>query len=817
MQPSLNLSFESLSTYWTAPESPTTPPLSRFTTAGPSFYTKDNRGTAINVAGNYFSGPEGRTVTYPPDHANYAPTEAMTQHFVGRDDELLEIHRAFSRSHEGNLTTRPSKDSNRPARLAIYGEAAIGKSQLALRYAEMTYAEREYTHVFYMSATSADDIRSGMERILRLVKPSDYVCPQSIETQEALRWLEDADPTIAWLIVIDHVALESVDLLQTHLPRRNTRGDLLFTTQSQRVAEALADKSVLKLGSLTRDNAIKLLLQKAGVEASAEVVQEATVIVERLDHLPVPIRQAGSYTKFLGGSLDSVNRLLQEDDLAPLSRWDTRLTGYEHSTFESVILKQCVKAARSHPHAGDLLKVLSFMPSRGVELSVISAGALSLLKGPQKKFLRSPPDPLHPLRALLTDRSSPLRLFIKFAASDVEILNAVRHLQQFWLMRLEKFPIGGSNPSLKDNLVHVLQVPALVQAILQGVPSHTGDDNAHFDMAVFIMVTACKDHPSFHSCFWGSRSAFSHLQTLNEQERQPSIDGSRALKHGMDCMLSTSAGYDMTLPCSVQKVMDETVRLKDISDVQPANVQGTPEITWWLLPDKLPLVKVSDEELSLLKKLWNDFANLKTGQLERNRFTPFLAKSRDSNPFEFRIYPEEYGINTILKACRQSSELGVNLQKLNQFLDTVNYSAIRQRKALYTQLYYEMVMASKPNNGPSFGKTLLIMAHQKLIVKRDALKTSCKDNDGKPNKEYGQPGALSILGGNGVSSPTIPASDATTQATGNALLFFYHLTPVVVSGTSVIGSIEILDDEVAQRTLVRRGAANGLDDWKCPI
>ena len=319
MQPSLNLSFDSLSTYWTAPESPTTPPLSCFTTAGPSFHTKNNRGTAINVAGDYVYSPEGPTVTYPPDHANYAPTEAMTRHFVGRDDELLEIRRAFNRSHESNLTARLSKDGNRPARLAIYGEAAIGKSQLALRYAETSYAEQGYTHVFYMSAASADDIRGGMERILRLVKPSDYVCPSNIETQEALRWLEDADPTIAWLIVIDHVALESVDLLQTHLPRRNIRGDLLFVTQSQRVAEALADDTILKLGSLTQDSAIKLLLQKAGVEESAEAVQEAIVIVERLDHLPVPIRQAGSYAKYLGGSLNSVGRLLQEDDLVPVS------------------------------------------------------------------------------------------------------------------------------------------------------------------------------------------------------------------------------------------------------------------------------------------------------------------------------------------------------------------------------------------------------------------------------------------------------------------------------------------------------------------
>ena len=178
-----------------------------------------------------------------------------------------------------------------------------------------------------------------------------------------------------------------------------------------------------------------------------------------------------------------------------MSRWDTRLTGYEHSTFESVILKQCIKAAQGNPHAGDLLKVLSFLPSCGIELSVLSAAALSLLKWSPKRFPRSPPqpDPLHPLRASLTDRSSPLHSFIKFAASLVPIHNAVRHLEQFWLIRSENLPIYASKES-KIKLVHVLRVPALVRAILQGVSGHTEGDNAHFDMAVFIIAAEREKH-----------------------------------------------------------------------------------------------------------------------------------------------------------------------------------------------------------------------------------------------------------------------------------------------------------------------------------
>ncbi|KAF7973687.1 hypothetical protein HWV62_14684 [Athelia sp. TMB] len=306
MPPDLKLSFDSLSTtYFTAPESPTTPPLTPLARFGASFHTNYTSGTTINVAGDYHPTPDGPPVTYPPQRANYAPAVAMTRHFVGRDHELRKIRQAFNSSREGN----------QPVRYALCGEAGIGKSQLALRYADDAYAQKRYSHVFYLSAANADAIREGLALILRRVWPSNYVCAEIMEAQEALRWLEDVDPAIAWLLIVDRAGLELVDLLQAHLPRHNQRGDILFATQSHRVAEALAGERVLSIGPLAWDDAIQLLLRKAGVDECNDSIEEARPIVQQLHCLPIPIRQAASYAKYSRPRLECLTRLLQAGNI----------------------------------------------------------------------------------------------------------------------------------------------------------------------------------------------------------------------------------------------------------------------------------------------------------------------------------------------------------------------------------------------------------------------------------------------------------------------------------------------------------------------
>jgi hypothetical protein len=63
----------------------------------------------------------------------------------------------------------------------------------------------------------------------------------------------------------------------------------------------------------------------------------------------------------------------------------------------------------------------------------------------------------------------------------------------------------------------------------------------------------------------------------------------------------------------------------------------------------------------------------------------------------------------------------LDLGKLNDVLSRIDYSSIRKRRELYSRLYYEAIISQVPGRGISFTDMLLLLAHYKLIVDRDAL------------------------------------------------------------------------------------------------
>lgn len=298
-------SLESLSTAYFTAESHSIPASleSPCGIAGSFFQTSHNNGgKVINVAGDYYFTTEGPPVTHPPSRANHAPTGAITRHFVGRTNELEQIYRAFN----------VPRTINRPVRYALSGTAGIGKTQLAFQYAERAYAQERYSHIFYISASSVHRIRKGLKYVLCSVQPSDYVCPKSLRTHEARRWLENEHLDIKWLLIVDSAVAQTVNYLRSHLPRTNLHGDVLIAAQSGAVTEALVDEGhgvVLEVGPLAVDDAVQLLFKRAGVKERHGQIEEARAIVEWLDLLPIAIHQAASFAKHFHSDLRCLARL----------------------------------------------------------------------------------------------------------------------------------------------------------------------------------------------------------------------------------------------------------------------------------------------------------------------------------------------------------------------------------------------------------------------------------------------------------------------------------------------------------------------------
>ncbi|KII90373.1 hypothetical protein PLICRDRAFT_173801 [Plicaturopsis crispa FD-325 SS-3] len=139
---------------------------------------------------------------------------------------------------------------------------------------------------------------------------------------------------------------------------------------------------------------------------------------------------------------------------------------------------------------------------------------------------------------------------------------------------------------------------------------------------------------------------------------------------------------------------------------------------------------ITREEMRAFKKVWAQFANQKTGYLERSRFVPFFGKL--SGVFEVRIYPVEAVIPNILAASRDAggesgyafkpaTVAGIDLKRLNKTLDGIDYASIRRRRSIYCRLYHEASISHQHGRGISFTDMLMMLAHHKLIVDREAL------------------------------------------------------------------------------------------------
>ncbi|KAH9939624.1 Ion transport protein-domain-containing protein [Epithele typhae] len=137
---------------------------------------------------------------------------------------------------------------------------------------------------------------------------------------------------------------------------------------------------------------------------------------------------------------------------------------------------------------------------------------------------------------------------------------------------------------------------------------------------------------------------------------------------------------------------------------------------------------ITREEMRAFKKVWAEFANPRTGYLERHNFVRFFG--RLSGIFEVKIYPTEHSIPRIMAMSRDphnrhspSEKIidGFDFNRTEAVLGGLDRPAMKRRKNLYNRLYHEARISHEPGKGISFTNMLLLLAHHKLIVDREAL------------------------------------------------------------------------------------------------
>ena len=89
-----------------------------------------------------------------------------------------------------------------------------------------------------------------------------------------------------------------------------------------------------------------------------------------------------------------------------------------------------------------------------------------------------------------------------------------------------------------------------------------------------------------------------------------------------------------------------------------------------------------------------------------------------------RLYPAENRVDALRQAASWDLSVkassarvveGLDLEALDDILDSIDYDEVKRRKRVFNRLYQEALLTEEPGRGISFTNMLLMLAHYKLI------------------------------------------------------------------------------------------------------
>ena len=182
----------------------------------------------------------------------------------------------------------------------------------------MAYDLRRYSTIFWVSSTTIEKLNQGFANILNLIGHADRDHPdQGTRLVAARRWLEESD-ALGWLLILDNINKDTVGFLREHLPRKNSKGNILFTTRTVFVAEALTNpteepRQSFELQGPCLKDAVNLLLKGSGASEMSSSVDRAEDVVKCLGCLPLAIAHAASFVKQSHKNMDELFELYKSD------------------------------------------------------------------------------------------------------------------------------------------------------------------------------------------------------------------------------------------------------------------------------------------------------------------------------------------------------------------------------------------------------------------------------------------------------------------------------------------------------------------------
>jgi tetratricopeptide (TPR) repeat protein len=220
--------------------------------------------------------------------------DLLSKNFAGREGVLNAIS-----------CTLPMKPHTRILRAALWGIPGVGKSQIALCFAEQRWDQ--YTHIFYVHATSSATIIADYRKIalrLKLQRPEDDQDharePQVVELVKT--WLSEHSK---WFMIFDN-ALEPA-IVCGYTPVEGS-GHILFTTRSQISAEVFVERSnVHEVPPMPSNEAVELALKLQNINENHSMERQAAKhLAQMAAGLPIAIEQTVCLARLRKVSLSAV-------------------------------------------------------------------------------------------------------------------------------------------------------------------------------------------------------------------------------------------------------------------------------------------------------------------------------------------------------------------------------------------------------------------------------------------------------------------------------------------------------------------------------
>ncbi|KAI9776224.1 MAG: hypothetical protein M1816_005406, partial [Peltula sp. TS41687] len=237
-------------------------------------------------------------------------------HFVGRHSQLEELERTLF-----------AKD--RPSKIAVTGLGGVGKTQIVLELAYRTRERYPECSIFWMPAANAESLEQaylGVGQQLRI----PGLDKEQADVKKLLQYHLSQESVGQWLLIFDNA--DDIDMWINHAKSRNgspglvdylpisSRGGIIFTTRSRKIAVKLAPQHVIKVPEMDEEVATQLLNKSLIDQTLLQNRQNILKLLEELTFLPLALVQAAAYINANGTTLSNYLSLLksQEQDALEL-------------------------------------------------------------------------------------------------------------------------------------------------------------------------------------------------------------------------------------------------------------------------------------------------------------------------------------------------------------------------------------------------------------------------------------------------------------------------------------------------------------------